>query len=76
IADHCGLEVEIFSELSLTKQFKAEPPTGNEVWVAHANNIPEAVYETGVACNACGHASAWKLVFGDDGNITESEYFQ
>ena len=76
IAEHCGLEVEVVSGLSLTKEFKAKSPQGNEVWVAHANNIPSAVYEAGVSCNACSHASAWRLMFDDDGKVVESEYLE
>ncbi|MHC4841817.1 MAG: SixA phosphatase family protein [Planctomycetota bacterium] len=75
IAEHCGSEVEIVASLSLANQFKAFAPAGNEVWVAHANNIPAAVYEAGVPCNACGHASAWKLVFEND-KVTASDYFE
>ncbi|MDC1142397.1 phosphoglycerate mutase family protein [Planctomycetota bacterium] len=76
IADHCGLEVEIVGDLSLMNQFKATPPMQNEVWVAHANNIPHAVFEAGAPCNACSHASAWRLEFDENNAVTSSSYIE
>lgn len=71
-----GMKPEIDDRLHIARHFEVEVAPGTSIWVAHSNNIPDAVHALGVPANRCAHASAWKLEFDDKGNLTGAEYIE
>jgi 8-oxo-(d)GTP phosphatase len=63
------------SKLHIARHFQIAPRDNVEIWVAHSNNIPDAIEAHGVSCHACGHASAWQLDFLPDGQVAAARCF-
>ncbi|MBZ0135828.1 MAG: histidine phosphatase family protein [Planctomycetes bacterium] len=71
-----GMQPEIDDRLHIARHFEVEPAAGTSIWVAHSNNIPDALYALGVPGNRCAHASAWKLELDDANRLTTAEYIE
>jgi len=71
-----GLSPSIDEKLHIARSFEVQGITENCAWVAHSNNIPGAIEELGLRCDACGHASAWALTLDDAGSVIRHEYIQ
>jgi phosphohistidine phosphatase SixA len=76
-----GLQPHVDESLHIARSFHVRGLEGTSVWVAHSNNIPDAVAElgapgreTGLPSHRCGHASAWKLVLDHGGQLIGAEY--
>lgn len=76
IGRELGLEPRVDDSLHIARAFHVDVSEGTAVWVAHSNNIPDAVYVLGVRPDRCGHASAWKLELDDEGQLVSSEYIE
>ncbi|MCB9932751.1 MAG: histidine phosphatase family protein [Planctomycetes bacterium] len=79
-ADEIGkvldLQPEVDDRLHIARTFRVKDLQGLSVWVAHSNNIPDAVMRLGVPCNACGHASAWVINLDEQGRVEGYEYIE
>jgi phosphohistidine phosphatase SixA len=69
-----GVNPVVDERLHIAREFHARPTAVNAVWVAHSNNIPEAVVALGVACHACAVASVWRLEFDNAGKLVSAGY--
>lgn len=69
-----GVKPEADERLHIWNHFEVGKIDGNQVWVAHSNNIPDAVYRKGVKCTSCAHASAWRLDLDEAGKVVGHEY--
>lgn len=69
-----GLQPVIDENLHIARRFDLPRLEGTAIWVAHSNNIPGALERAGIDCQACDHASAWRVDFLDDGGISEAGY--
>ena len=76
IGESTGVEPEPDEQLHIWNHFRIGDVEGTQVWVAHSNNIPDAVYQKGVSCMSCAHASAWRLDLDEDGKVTGHEYIR
>ena len=76
IGQALGLEPMVDESLHIARDFTVPVEPGIHVWVAHSNNIPGALEALGVVCNACGHASAWRVELDDAGNVIDAGYLQ
>ena len=74
IGEALGIAPRVDPALHIARSFLVEPPAHNAVWVAHSNNIPDAVEALGANCNACGHASAWALELDETGQLVSATY--
>lgn len=76
IGEALGMQPEVDDRLHIARGFTVDVTEGTSVWVAHSNNIPDAVHALGVRPHHCGHASAWKLELDDEGQLVSSEYIE
>lgn len=74
IGKAAGVTPEVDERLHIWNHFEITSVEGTQAWVAHSNNIPDAVYRKGVSCTSCAHASAWRLDFDESGNVAGHEY--
>jgi len=70
-----GTEPQVDESLHIARAFRIQAVSGVEVWVAHSNNIPDALNQAGVKGWRCGMASAWRVDFDDAGNVVAATYF-
>lgn len=75
IGSAIGLSAHVDTRLHIAKSFDFAEADQGSIWVAHSNNIPGALARAGVVCDACGHASVWKVSFHENGGVT-AEYFE
>ena len=71
-----GMTPLVDDQLSIARNFDVPEVRGTLVWVAHSNNIPGATHRLGIPGYRCGHASAWKLDFDDNGKLEKFSYFE
>lgn len=76
IGEALGKHPEIDDRLHIARGFHVDVVEGTAVWVAHSNNIPDAIYVLGERTTRCGLASAWKLELDDEGQLIKSEYIE
>ncbi|MBK9976249.1 MAG: histidine phosphatase family protein [Planctomycetes bacterium] len=76
IAQELGLQVAVDDSLHIARVFQAQPDGISRVYVAHSNNIPVALDQLGVDCNACGHASCWTVDLDEQGKVLRAEYLR
>lgn len=74
IGEATGIEPRPDRRLHIWEHFAVNDIDGTQIWVAHSNNIPDAVYSKGVSCMSCAHASAWRLDLDENGKVTNHEY--
>lgn len=71
-----GLTPQADPGLHIAQSFEVGAPAETSAWVAHSNNIPDAVEALGARCYACGHASAWALELDDAGVLLRATYIE
>jgi broad specificity phosphatase PhoE len=71
-----GLRPKVERALHIARTFAVNRVEGRPVWVAHSNNIPDALRALDIPCFACGHASAWKVELDDAGSVVSYEYIE
>ena len=69
-------EPELDDRLHIARSFEVELSGDISIWIAHSNNIPDAIYALGAPANRCGHASAWKLTLTHEGQLKSAEYIE